>query len=153
MVLVAYNAHYFSKYLQTFTLHHISTNCSSINKGTIPEVLANIVFIFSTAPFFLVRSRSSTVSRLAHTPLLSPFSKGAFALEPLPSNLLICQTHGAAQGLSMTAWRAVRSHCLLPAGCTHSPCATGMHSLQHSPGHKEEITGFLPGARLICLCN
>lgn len=93
MVPVAYNAHYSSKYLQTFTLHHISTNCSSINKGTIPEVLANIVFIFSTAPSFLVESRSSTVSRLAHTPLLSPFSKGAVALEPLPCNLFICQTH------------------------------------------------------------
>lgn len=151
-MLVAYNAHYFSKYLQTFTLHHISTNCSSINKGTIPEVLANIVFIFSTAPFFLVRSRSSTVSRLTHTPLLSPFSKGAFALEPLPSNLLICQTHGAAQGLSMTAWRTVLSHCgLLQGPCTHP--VPRVRTLQHSPGHKEEITGFLPGARLICLCN
>lgn len=83
MVLVAYNAHYSSKYLQAFTLHHISTNCSSINKGTIPEVLANIVFIFSTAPSFLVRSRSIILLGLAQAPLLPQFSKGAFALDPL----------------------------------------------------------------------
>ena len=75
VVLVAYNAHYSSKYLQAFTLHRISTNCSSINKGTIPEVLANIVFIFLTSPSFLVRNRSSIVSRLAQTVLLSQFKQ------------------------------------------------------------------------------
>lgn len=128
MVLVAYNAHYSSKYLQTFTLHHISTNCSSINKGTIPEVLANIVFIFSTAPSFLVRSRSSTVSRLAQTPLLSQFSKGAFALESLPCNLLICQTHEVLMRTSMCGAKGgVLSHADRQQGPHTSPSAMGMY--------------------------
>lgn len=140
MVLVAYNAHYSSKYLQTFTLHHISTNCSSINKGTIPEVLANIAFIFLTAPSFLVRSRSSAVSRLAQTLPLSLFSKGAFALEPLPCNLLICQTHEAwlCRTSMCRATGVVLSRADRPQGSHTSPFAMGpAGSLLLNPSPKE----------------
>lgn len=113
MVPVAYNAHYSSKYLQTFTLHHISTNCSSINKGTIPEVLANTVFIFSTAPSFLARSKSRSVSRLAQV------REGAFALEPLPALCLSPGWGGWAVGTPGAEQRAVS--CPRPAarGVTH----------------------------------
>lgn len=157
MVLVAYNAHYSSKYLQTFTLHHISTNCRSINKGTIPEVLANTAFIFPTAPSFLVRSRPSAVSGLAQPLLLSQSRKGAFARESLPCNLLSCQTQEAPV---CGATEAVLSQAAHLQGPHTSPAATGTYcwlAAAHT-SHEQETVGLCfmrdsARARLIRPCN
>lgn len=143
MVLVAYNAHYSSKYLQTFTLHHISTNCSSINKGTIPEVLANTVFIFSTAPSFLGRSRALSAGwlRSGKVPLLRSLS-------------LSCARPRArgAVGTPGVEQRAGSCPRLGARGSHTSPSAL------LSPSRKETgrlcaHPGSLPGARLSCLSN
>lgn len=91
VVCLAHSAHCSSKCLQTFTLHHIAANCSSANRGTIPEVLADITLVCSAAAFSLGRSSPGPVSRLAQAPLLPRLSKAAFALDSLLSSLLLCR--------------------------------------------------------------
>lgn len=157
MVLVAYNAHYSSKYLQTFTLHHISTNCSSINKGTIPEVLANIVFIFSTAPSSLVRSRSSAVSRLAQTLLLFQFSKGAFLLSL--SHAICSSARLMRLGCAGPQWAEQLELCCptLPACRVHTPhpllWVRTAGSLLLNPCHKEETGRLFASCRISAWCQ